>query len=124
MDEMRDSDEFDEVQAAARAADAGPERSLWDSDEAISSLREERIITNESSEKMARRLLEQAAPLAAGRIIHLAMHSSNDNTSLAASRYITDKLYEDQTGAATSTWEKMLARAVSDVELHANAGAE
>lgn len=122
---MSDNDEFDEVMKAAEAADPADthNQSIWDTDDAVSLLRAERTITDENPEQMAKRLLEQAAPLAAGRIIHIALHSSNDNTSFAAARYITDLMYEGAgSGDGKAKWEKMLAEAVDEVELAANKG--
>ena len=68
---------------------------LWDSDEAIESLKMERALhTDETNENLTRRLLEEAAPSAAQSIIHMALHSANDNTRLRAATYITDKLLD------------------------------
>jgi hypothetical protein len=119
-------DEFDEVRRAADAArqsSQDPESSIWDEDDAIASLRMERSVQgDESPESMAKRLLAQAAPLAAGKIIHIAMHSTNDNTAFAAAKYITDLQFEGTTGTGKDVWEKILGDAVSKLEVHANAG--
>jgi len=116
-------DEFEGVEHAVEHGGVDPESaSLWDNEEALDALRAERQVkTEESYEQMTKRLFEEASPLAAQRIIHIAVKGANENTALAAARYITDKMYEGELGGAKPLWEKIVYEAVSQAELHANA---
>lgn len=100
------------------------ESGIWDSDDAISALKMERTVhPDESSEQMTRRMLEEAAPLAAQSIIHLALHSGNDNTRLNASKYITDTVLDPAAnGTNKQVWEDMIGDVVSQAEIFANGG--
>lgn len=103
--------------------DTGDEQEsrFWDSDEALADLKMEQAVHgDESHEQMAMRLLREAAPQAAMSIIYVAMHSANDNTRLAASRYIIDKSTDDGTNGAKQTWEDMVGDVVSSAEMFAN----
>lgn len=94
---------------------------IWDSAEAIESLKMERSVhPEETNETLTKRILEQAAPMAAQSIVHLALHSTNDNTRLNAAKYVTDRLLDAETESGKAVWERMMAEVISDAELHAN----
>ena len=119
---MTEDEGHDEVEASAEGLGMS---SLWDSDDAIAALKMERIVTgdSETNEQLTKRILEQAGPLAAQRIVHIAAHGTNENTALRAATYITDLVYGDDSGRASkATWELFVAEAVSQAELHANVG--
>ena len=98
-----------------------PPSGEWDTDEALESLKMERDVNGElTNEQMTRKILEDAAPLAATKIVHIALHSQNDNTSLAAAKYITDYMLQDQTADGKATWEQLLGEVVSEAEVYAN----
>lgn len=99
-----------------------PSDPQWDSDEALESLKMERSIKpEESNEQLTRRLLEEAGPLAAQSIIHLALHANNENTRLNASKYVTDTLIgADASGPAKQKWEDLVGEAISEAEVYAN----
>lgn len=109
------------INTADGARGGGPE-SMWDRDDAVEGLKMERTVhTDESPEEMTKRMIEEAGPLAAASIIHLALHSQNDNTRFNASKYIADKLYGDESGkSGKSPWEELMADVVSSAELIAN----
>jgi CHAT domain-containing protein len=94
----------------------------WDNEKAADFLKLERSydegITNE---QMTRKILEDAAPAAAMRIVHIATHGSNENTALRASQYITDYMLQDQTDDGKASWEKLIGDVVEQVEVFANA---
>ena len=123
--EYIDPDEFIEnTRKAAQQGASEPEDSIWDSDEAFESLKMERTVhPEESYEQMTKRIVEQAGPAAAQAIVHLALHSANDNTRLNAAKYITDKFYgDDNDKSGLATWERLVASAVKSLESHANQG--
>jgi hypothetical protein len=66
---------------------------------------------NVTSEQSTRSILENNAPLAARRIVHIALYSSNDNTSLSASKYITDFVLQ-QEGDTRAVWEQALGESI------------
>lgn len=77
----------------------GPPSGEWDSDEALSFLTMEKSVHNDTdNEAMTKRLLTEAAPMAALSIINLSRSSANDNTRLAASKYIVDTLLQGDGG--------------------------
>ena len=93
----------------------------WDSDDALSFLKMEKSVQgDESNEALTKRLLEEAAPVAAMSIINLARSSGNDNTRLNASKYIIDTLLTDQNVGGKQPWEDMMADMVDQAELLAN----
>ena len=95
--------------------------SLWDNDEALSSIATEKTVyPDESSEQMVRRMMEENAPMAAQRIFHIAMNSHNDNTSLSASKFIVEMVTNPDNGPTRAVWEKLVGDMVSDAELTAN----
>jgi hypothetical protein len=104
----------------------GPEmsaESVWENEEALESLTMERHLhPEESYEDTAKRLFRESMPQIAMNLIDVALHSQNDNTRVAASKYISDLVLVDQQGGAKQTWEGLLGEAVSDLELHANTG--
>jgi len=119
--EITDEDYLGRTEAASRAgAPGGPEQSLWDSDDALDSLRMERSVQgDEAPADQTKRMLEEAGPMAAASIIHIALHSANDNTRLSASRYIIDFNRESGIGEG-NYWEKLVADVIGDAELLAN----
>lgn len=107
--------------AAARSGSPNPESSVWDSDEALEGLKMERAVQgDEDAETQTKRLLKEAGPAAAASIIHIALHSANDNTRLNAAKYITDKFYDDGAGNAAAAWEDLVANVIDTAELVAN----
>ena len=95
---------------------------IWDSDEALDSIKMEKAVhPDRTPEQMTKELLEQAGPAAAASIIHIALHSANDNTRLSAARYITDKMYDDSSATSKPAWEELVADIVSNAEILANA---
>jgi hypothetical protein len=105
------------IEAASSGA-PDPEASPWDSDDAIESLTQERTIYNETNEQLTKRLLEEAAPMAAQSIIHIAVHDPNGNTRLRAAQYIADKVYgDDSEKSGKSGWEQLVGSVVSEAEL-------
>lgn len=104
-------------------ADYDPTDPKWDSDAALENVKMERSVMGDlSNEALTRKMLEDAAPQAAQSIIHLALHATNENTRLNASRYITDNLINEGATAAKAKWEDLVGEAVSEAELHANNG--
>jgi len=119
--EITDEDYLDRTEAASRAgAPGGPEQSLWDSDDALSSLKMERTVQgDETPTDQTKRMLEEAGPMAAASIIHVALHSANDNTRLSAARYIVDFNREAGVGEGIY-WESLVADVIGNAELLAN----
>lgn len=65
----------------------------WDPDQAAASLSMESVVhTSETSEDMAQRLLREALPSAVMSATHLAVHSTNERTRLAAAQYVIDRV--------------------------------
>ena len=114
-------DFLDRTSLAAEAGDPGdPEESLWDSQDALDSLKMERtVVGDETPADQTKRMLEEAGPMAAASIIHVALHSNNDNTRFAASRFIIEHNREEGVGEGVF-WEKLVADVVSGAELLAN----
>lgn len=99
--------------------------SIWDADDALASVQMDRTAFPEkSNEQLTKEILDAAGPAAAQSIVHLALHATNENTRLAASRYVTDRYYDDAATTAKPLWEKLVADAVSDVELYANSNSD
>lgn len=95
--------------------------SLWDNDDAVESLKMERELHPEEDEvALSKRLFTEAMPQIATKMVNLALYSVNDNTALAAGKYISDLVLMDQGGSTKAKWEELLGEAVSEVELHAN----
>lgn len=120
-----ESDELSDDEVVSLAAKAGtpdPSKSIWDTNDAVESLVMERQVTKTTSnEDLTKELLSAAAPMAAQRIIHIALHDPNGNTALRAATYITDKAYGDESAKpGKSLWEEMVGTVVSDLEVHAN----
>jgi hypothetical protein len=97
-----------------------PPTNEWDSDEALSALTEERRVLHGDSitdEQYTRKLLEAAAPAAAAKIIHIGQSSQNDNTALAANRFIVEYVLEAETEGGKAGWEKLLGEVVDTAEI-------
>jgi len=63
----------------------------WVPEEAIARLNEHRVVEVElTDEELARKILMQAAPMAAQSVAWLTSHAGNENVRLAASKYIID----------------------------------
>src|SRR5688500_819649 len=108
----------DETMFSPEAGAPDPER-YWDSDEALENLKMERQVNpDRDSEALCRKMLEDAAPMALQSIIHIALHSGNDNTRFNAAKYITDKVLEDDTAGTVSKWEQIVGEVVDQAELH------
>ena len=95
----------------------------WDSDAALENVKMERSVRGDmTNEQLTRQILEDAGPMAAQSIVHLAIHGTNENTRLNAARYVTDNLINEGASNAKQKWEELLGDAISDAELHANYG--
>lgn len=121
---MSDEPRFDGL---GHESESEPERTgpnmgpTWDTDEALENLKMERSVNADlNNAQLTARLLAEAAPTAAMSIIHLAMHSSNDNTRLNAAKYITDRMIEGSTTVGEDGWESLVGEVVSNAELFAN----
>lgn len=100
----------------------GPPSGQWDSDEALSFLTMEKSVhEDQNNEQMTRRLLTEAAPMAALSIINLSRNSSNDNTRLAASKYIVDTLIAGD-GGEDDPLAQLIGEVVKKAESFANEG--
>lgn len=100
-----------------------PEDPRWDSDAALENLRMERSVrTDLNNEQLTRQILEEAGPQAAMSIIHLALHATNENTRLNASKYVTDNLINEGAASTKAKWEDLVGEAVSEAEVFANGG--
>ena len=116
-------EEQDEVNGPEASAETGGSSSLWDSDDAFNALDMEKQLHPEEDEAaMAKRLFTEAMPNIAQKMVNLALYAANDNTALAAGKYITDLVILDQSGSSKAKWEDMLGDAISEVELKANEG--
>jgi hypothetical protein len=117
----------DEHEFPSEEEENGPEmsaESLWDNEEALSSLKmEKHLHPEETYEDTAKRLFRESMPQIAMSLIDTALHSQNDNTRVAAGKYISDLVLVDQQGGAKATWEELLGDAVDKVEIEANRGA-
>ena len=126
-DRDRDRDFVDQTQDLAKnftpIRPDSDDEDVWSSEDAFETLRMERTVhPDETPEQMTKRILEQAGPAAATSIVHIALHSTNDNTRLNAAKYITDLVYADDSGKAKAPWEDLVAEVISQAELHANVG--
>jgi hypothetical protein len=123
MAQHEDHEEWDETNPEDTAFNPPSESELWDSDEALESLKLERQYNpDETDQDLTKRLLTEAGPLAARSIINLAQHAANENTRLNASKYIADVVREVEAGTTGASWEQILGAAVTQVEEHANQG--
>jgi hypothetical protein len=99
--------------------------SIWDADDALASVQMDRdVFPEKSNEQLTKEILDAAGPGAARSIVQLSLHGTNENTRLAAAKYVTDLYFGDQTSGTQPLWEKLVAEAISDVELHANADSD
>jgi hypothetical protein len=97
--------------------------SLWDNPNSFDALKMEKELHPEEDEvAMAKRFFTEAMPQVAQKMVNLALYAANDNTALAAGKYITDLVILDQSGSSKAKWEELLGDAISEVELHANEG--
>ena len=100
----------------------GPPSGAWDSDEALQFLTMEKSVHEDSgNEALTKRLLTEAAPMAAVSIINLSRSSGNDNTRLAASKYIVDRLL-DGDGGEDDPLASLIGDVVKKAEEFANGG--
>lgn len=64
----------------------------WDPDAAAASLSMESTVhAGETPEDLAERLLREGLPSAVMSVTHLAVHSTNERTRLAAAQYVIDR---------------------------------
>lgn len=96
----------------------------WVSDTAMEALNLERSVhPNETSEDMARRIFKEHLPIAAQRIVHIALNSPNEKVALDASKYVVErvmgKLGAPDTGAEDPL-QAFLDDVSSKVEAYAN----
>lgn len=118
-----DREEFTPEESAETGESSSEGSSLWDNQDVLDSLAMEKQLHPEEDEPaMAKRFFTEAMPQIAQKMVNLALYAANDNTALAAGKYITDLVILDQTGASKAKWEELLGEAISDVELHANEG--
>jgi hypothetical protein len=94
----------------------------------VESLALERSVRpNETDEDLAERLIREAAPKAAMKIVHIATSpATQDRVALDASKYILERAcgkVGDSRSNASNPWDEVFATAVTTIENHAN-GAE
>jgi hypothetical protein len=100
-----------------------PSGSIWDNDDAIEAIKMERAVNpDETNEDMAKRLFQESIAPVAQSMIHIALHSQNDNTRLNAGKFITEFVLGEKASGAKAKWEELVGEAVSEAELHANQG--
>lgn len=119
---MSDDDELYGTSSSPSSVEASAS-DYWDSDEALEFLKADRMVNPYeamSTEQHTRKLLEDAAPLAAMSIINLAKSSGNDNTRLNAAKYIVDFQLQDQGANGKAKWEDMLGSIISEEEILGN----
>lgn len=92
----------------------------WDPDEArrlLNSDLEKAVYDGESDAETAKRVLKEAAPVAAARLVNLALHSMNERISLQAATYIIDRnLGRISDGSSTkSEMDDALMNLVKDI---------
>jgi hypothetical protein len=112
------SNPSDEPTPPPHEVEAPVEQPWWDTDDAVRGLTMERSVNpTESNADMTKRILDENGPAAALAIVHMALHSTNDNTRLRAATYITDKYYDDSNNADGIGWEKLVGDVVSQAEI-------
>jgi hypothetical protein len=99
----------------------------WLPQSAIDALNTERsVITGETQEQTARRLLRENAPGATLAIIHIALYGSNERLRLDAGKYVLDRVLgrpgDDVGEGSKSPLEAALERMQEAAEVHANRG--
>jgi hypothetical protein len=97
----------------------------WLPASAIEALNQERtIITGETQEQTARRLMRENAPGATLAIVHIALYGANERLRLDAGKYILDRVLgrpgDDLGEGADSPLETALRRMQEAAEVHAN----
>ena len=92
----------------------------WDSDEALEFLKMERSVHGDddslSDVELTRKLIEQAAPMAAMSMIHLSRHAVSENTRMNASKWVVEMATNIQTEDGKAAWEKYLPEMVDEAE--------
>jgi hypothetical protein len=95
--------------------------SEWDTDEALAALKMERDVAGDmTNEALTRKIIDEAGPLAAQSLVHLALHSQNENTRARCASEIVKMVTDDVDSKGGAVWEDMLADAMKKVEAHAN----
>jgi len=97
----------------------------WDSDEALEFLQEERTVFGDgmTNVELTRKLIEDAAPMAAVSMIHLSRHAVNENTRMNASKWVVEMATNIETEDGKAAWEKMLPDVVHEAEKIAHGAA-
>lgn len=92
----------------------------WDSDEALEFLKQERTVFGAedtlSNIELTRKLIEEAAPMAAMSMIHLSRHAMNENTRAGAAKWVVEFATQVQTEEGRAAWEKILPSVVQEAE--------
>lgn len=74
-----------------RDPDEPPRLAYWVPDEAVRNLTMERALhSNETHTQLAKRLLEEALPLATMAVTHMALNSRKEEVRLAAAKYVME----------------------------------
>lgn len=71
--------------------DEPPKLAYWIPDDAVKNLTMEKALhSNETHTQLAKRLLDEALPLATMAVTHMALHSRKDEVRLAAAKYVME----------------------------------
>lgn len=74
-----------------RDPDEPPRLAYWMPDEAVRNLTMEKALhSNETHTQLAKRLLEEALPLATMSVTHMALNSRKEEVRLAAAKYVME----------------------------------
>ena len=74
-----------------RDPDEPPRLAYWVPDEAVRNLTMEKALhSNETHTQLAKRLLEEALPLATMSVTHMALNSRKEEVRLAAAKYVME----------------------------------
>jgi hypothetical protein len=97
-----------------------PGQPEWVPDDALANLKMERTVNpDEDDNSLTRRLFQQAAPLAAQAIIHVAVHGTNERTKLTAAQYVVDRVC-GKPGNDPEMGTSPLERALEELNTFAN----
>lgn len=104
----------------------------WDDDfgvsqEDLDALHMEReILTGLTPANQARKILDEASPMAAMQLVRLAQHGATDTVRLNASKEILNRVGvvegDGKNGEGKEPWENLFGKVVKDIEAYANVG--
>jgi hypothetical protein len=100
----------------------------WDPQDALANLTMEAAVFEEDNAKTVARLISEASPLAASRLVQIALYSTDERRSLEASKYLVDRVLgpvasPNGSGEETNPLEAALGAFVVEVEEHVAAAA-